>query len=218
MRVAIFGTTGAGKTTLITKLQQKLPQDYKIFWETSLECPYFKEAYDEENIDQQAMNYKLDLWMLTDRMKSFAKNKNEKNVIYDRSVLDSMIFADADHKFQRINDTDYKVFKDYFQSCILPDLFRDDNKNSGFDLVVYLKVDAEVAIQRILGRGRESEVDTEYDFWRTLTEIYDKWFHKYKMMAPFMVIDGNSTDPDSYAEEVIIQIKNIEKLKCKEKQ
>jgi adenylate kinase family enzyme len=31
MRVAIFGTTGAGKTTLIKKLEQKLPKDYKIF-------------------------------------------------------------------------------------------------------------------------------------------------------------------------------------------
>jgi hypothetical protein len=34
-------------------------------------------------------------------------------------------------------------------------------------------------------------------------------------MAPFMIIDGNSSNPDAYAEEVIIKMNNIEKLKCK---
>jgi deoxyadenosine/deoxycytidine kinase len=102
--------------------------------------------------------------MLTDRMKSFNQNKNEKNVIYDRSILDSMIFVEASRKYNRVNDVDYKVYRDYFQSCILPDLFRNYDKNSGFDLVIYLKVDADVAIQRILGRGRLEEIDTEFDY------------------------------------------------------
>ncbi|WP_026389850.1 deoxynucleoside kinase [[Acholeplasma] multilocale] len=215
MRIAIFGTTGAGKTTLITKLEERLPKEYKIFWETSLDCPYFEYAYDNDHPEYQNMNYKLDLWMLSDRMKSFSKNKGEPHVIYDRSILDSMIFAHADHKFGRLNDVDYTVFKEYFQGCILPELFRDDDLNSGFDLVIYLKVDPEVSIQRILGRGRESEIDTEYDYWRTLAEIYEEWFEIYKHMAPFMVVDGNSTDPDGYADDIVTQIENIEKLKAK---
>lgn len=67
--------------------------------------------------------------MLADRMRSFKDYANNDYVIYDRSVLDSMVFAQTDHSYGRLNDVDYEVFKDYFMTCVLPNLFDKDSHN-----------------------------------------------------------------------------------------
>lgn len=160
MRIAIFGTTGAGKTTLLENLKKLLDKKYVFVNETSLDCPYFNKAYDDSNSDVQDYNYKLDLWMLTDRMKTFIKYKNHQNVIYDRSILDSMVFSQTDHMYNRLDGRDYNVFKDYFLTCILPNIFDCQTNNKIFDIVIYLKVEPHKAIRRINKRSRDVELDT----------------------------------------------------------
>ncbi|MBY7704553.1 deoxynucleoside kinase [Vibrio harveyi] len=102
--------------------------------------------------------------MLTDRMKTFKKYINQKNIIYDRSLLDSMVFAETDHNYGRLNDVDYHVFKDYFLSCVVPNFYKKELKEFKYDLVIYLKVDEDTAIQRINKRHRNEEAKTKDKF------------------------------------------------------
>ncbi|PTD31505.1 deoxynucleoside kinase [Mycoplasma leachii] len=210
MRIAIFGTTGAGKTTLLENLKKLLDKKYVFVNETSLDCPYFNKAYDDSNSDVQDYNYKLDLWMLTDRMKTFIKYKNHQNVIYDRSILDSMVFSQTDHIYNRLDDRDYNVFKDYFLTCILPNIFDCQTNNKIFDIVIYLKVDPYKAIKRINKRSRDIELDTNDLFWLNLTKVYEFWYDIYKEVIPFWVIDANNDDPNYIANMIANKIKEID--------
>ncbi|WP_369024652.1 deoxynucleoside kinase [Mycoplasma capricolum] len=210
MRIAIFGTTGAGKTTLLENLKKLLDKKYVFVNETSLDCPYFNKAYDDSNSDVQDYNYKLDLWMLTDRMKTFIKYKNHQNVIYDRSILDSMVFSQTDHMYNRLDDRDYNVFKDYFLTCILPNIFDCQTNNKIFDIVIYLKVDPYKAIRRINKRSRDVELDTNDLFWLNLTKAYEFWYDIYKEVIPFWVIDANVDDPSYIANMIANKIKDVD--------
>ncbi|WP_434335051.1 deoxynucleoside kinase [Mycoplasma capricolum subsp. capricolum] len=210
MRIAIFGTTGAGKTTLLENLKKLLDKKYVFVNETSLDCPYFNKAYDDSNSDVQDYNYKLDLWMLTDRMKTFIKYKNHQNVIYDRSILDSMVFSQTDHMYNRLDDRDYNVFKDYFLTCILPNIFDCQTNNKIFDIVIYLKVDPHKAIRRINKRSRDVELDTNDLFWLNLTKTYEFWYDIYKEVIPFWVIDANVDDPSYIANMIANKIKDVD--------
>ncbi|ABC01172.1 deoxynucleoside kinase [Mycoplasma capricolum] len=210
MRIAIFGTTGAGKTTLLENLKKLLDKKYVFVNETSLDCPYFNKAYDDSNSDVQDYNYKLDLWMLTDRMKTFIKYKNHQNVIYDRSILDSMVFSQTDHMYNRLDDRDYNVFKDYFLTCILPNIFDCQTNNKIFDIVIYLKVEPQKAIRRINKRSRDVELDTNDLFWLNLTKAYEFWYDIYKEVIPFWVIDANVDDPNYIANMIANKIKDVD--------
>ncbi|WP_434323526.1 deoxynucleoside kinase [Mycoplasma capricolum] len=210
MRIAIFGTTGAGKTTLLENLKKLLDEKYVFVNETSLDCPYFNKAYDDSNSDVQDYNYKLDLWMLTDRMKTFIKYKNHQNVIYDRSILDSMVFSQTDHMYNRLDDRDYNVFKDYFLTCILPNIFDCQTNNKIFDIVIYLKVEPQKAIRRINKRSRDVELDTNDLFWLNLTKAYEFWYDIYKEVIPFWVIDANVDDPSYIANMIANKIKDVD--------
>ncbi|CEA10986.1 deoxynucleoside kinase [Mycoplasma capricolum subsp. capripneumoniae] len=210
MRIAIFGTTGAGKTTLLENLKKLLDKKYVFVNETSLDCPYFNKAYDDSNSDVQDYNYKLDLWMLTDRMKTFIKYKNHQNVIYDRSILDSMVFSQTDHMYNRLDGRDYNVFKDYFLTCILPNIFDCQTNNKIFDIVIYLKVEPHKAIRRINKRSRDVELDTNDLFWLNLTKAYEFWYDIYKEVIPFWVIDANVDDPSYIANMIANKIKDVD--------
>jgi len=98
--------------------------------------------------------------MLTDRMKTFKKYASNNDVIYDRSLLDSMVFAQTDHSYGRLSDADYLTFKEYFMACILPNAFGEDLHHPKFDVAIYLRVSPDKAIERIGKRGRGMELDT----------------------------------------------------------
>ncbi|AJM71826.1 deoxynucleoside kinase [Mycoplasma yeatsii] len=209
MRVAIFGTTGAGKSTLLKDLKSLLDDSY-IFIDENFESPYFKQAYDENSYDIQTINYKLDLWMLTDRMKTFKKYIDQKNIIYDRSLLDSMVFAETDHNYGRLNDVDYNVFKDYFLSCVVPNFYDKELKEFKYDLVIYLKVDEDTAIQRINKRHRNEEAKTNDKFWKSLCRNYETWYQFYKDVLPIMVIDSTNQDHLDYAKKIVDRINEFD--------
>jgi deoxyadenosine/deoxycytidine kinase len=61
MRIAIFGTVGAGKTTLIENLLKRLPDTYQVFLEPMDENPYFKDFYNEGAANDESLNYKMEI-------------------------------------------------------------------------------------------------------------------------------------------------------------
>jgi deoxyadenosine/deoxycytidine kinase len=100
--------------------------------------------------------------MLASRMGSLVESIGQEDVLFDRGVADTLIFADANHELGKINDLDYKVYKDYFNSCVAPTIF--DSKNKLYDAFVYLRVSDETSIEHIRRRGNlvEQQVDVNY--------------------------------------------------------
>jgi len=215
MRIAIFGTVGAGKTTLIENLLKLLPKDYEIFLEPMEENPYFKDLYTNTNDDMQTLTYKMELWMLASRMKQLKKSLTMKNVLFDRGVVDTLIFADANHKLNKISDRDYHVFEEYFNSCIMPTIF--NKKDNLYDLMIYLKVSDETSIRHIQQRGIKEEQLVDHSFWKLLNKNYDYWYSQWKSFVPFYVIDGNNDDSEQLAEKIMSDLKLNNYIELEEK-
>ncbi|WP_026389851.1 deoxynucleoside kinase [[Acholeplasma] multilocale] len=202
MKIAIFGTVGAGKTTLIDTLKKKLPQDYKVFWEPLQDNPYFEDSYSPDKAIRQSAAYKMELLMLSNRMKQFKESKQYENVIYDRGIMDTIIFAHWNYEEGNIDEKDWNVYREYFELVVLPSIFAQKGQD-GYDLVVYLKVSPQTSIKRITNRAIERELNVNTEFWTKLTNMYDRWYKYLENKFPFLVVDGNIENPEVYADEIL---------------
>lgn len=204
MRIAIFGTVGAGKTTLIKNILTHLP-NYSIFWEPLEKNPYFGELYTGKQAIE-ANTYKMEIWMLAARMRQLKQAAQLSDVLFDRGVMDTIIFADTNHQLKKLDERDWKVYSEYFEIATIPALFNKDEP--AYDLVVYLKVDDAVSKSRIKERGLPSEQNVDPAFWDLLNQTYDKWYEKLKNQVPFLVLDGNNNNSALLAQQVVSEIIN----------
>jgi len=204
MRIAIFGTVGAGKTTLIENLLKRLPDTYQVFLEPMDENPYFKDFYNEGAANDESLNYKMEIWMLASRMGSLVESIGQEDVLFDRGVADTLIFADANHELGKINDLDYKVYKDYFTSCVAPTIF--DERNKLYDAVVYLRVNDETSIEHIKKRGNIAEQQVDVNYWKMINKKYEYWFNEWKTLTKFYVIDGNDRSAEEICDQMMEQL------------
>ena len=63
------------------------------------------------------------------------------------------------------------------------------------DLMIYLKGNFETFLSRIVGRGREYELDEElYDYYYKLWQGYDNWIQEYYTLSKIVVIDIDKYD------------------------
>ncbi|ATZ18715.1 deoxynucleoside kinase [Williamsoniiplasma somnilux] len=211
MKIAIYGTVGAGKTTLINYLKQNLPNSYKVFWEPITNNPYFEDSYSLDLELAKAATYKSEIYMLSARYQQFKESLKYENVIYDRGIMDTITFVHCNYDNQRINEVDWNVYSDYFENCVVPSIANNLQNTNGYDLVIYLKVTPETSIKRIVNRGIERELKVDKEFWKLLVKKYDYWYEKLKDKLPFLLIDGNIENPEIYVNKILKLIKKIAK-------
>jgi len=76
------------------------------------------------------------------------------------------------------------------------------------DIVIYLKADVEVLLQRINGRGRESEKSIPANYLSLLNELYEQYV-SHHVHCPVLVIDANMDTPmEEYLHNTISAIAN----------
>ncbi|AGR40947.1 deoxynucleoside kinase [Spiroplasma taiwanense] len=202
MRIAIFGTVGAGKSTISEKISKKL--NYEIFPEPIDNNPYFDDYYK----DMETNVFKMQIYMLTARSQQLIKANSINNVIFDRTILEDPIFVAVNHDLGTMNDIDYKTYTDFYEQVVIPNL----THRVEFDLVIYLKVSTDKAIERIKERGRIQELETPRIYWDTLNKRYDDFFNIRKDMFNFLVIDAETDDIDLKINQILDKINELEKL------
>lgn len=158
MKIAVFGTVGAGKTKVSEELFKQL--NYNLFKEPLEENPYFKDFYQ----DMGGFAFKMQIYMLTTRIEQFFNIDNLEDNVFDRTILEDPVFVRVSHLLKIMNEIDFKVYNRFFQNVIVPIL----KKKLGFDVIIYLKVLTEKAVERIKQRGRQLELGTPYYYWMGL--------------------------------------------------
>lgn len=196
MRIALFGTVGAGKSSVSDRISEKL--GFEIFPEPIENNPYFDAYYE----DMEANVFKMQIYMLAARSRQLTEAKELNNVIFDRTILEDPIFVKVNHDLKTMNDIDFKTYNDFYENVIVPSL----GQRAEFDLVIYLKVSTEKAIQRIKERGRLQELDTPKIYWQTLNDRYNDYYEKRKLLFPFLVIEAETDDMDSKMEIIMNKI------------
>jgi len=157
MRIAIFGTVGAGKSTVSKAISDQI--DHEIFPEPIDDNPYFEEYYR----DLKATVFKMQIYMLAARSKQLKQAQNLKSIIFDRTILEDPLFMGVNYDLGNVNEIDYHTYLDFYNNVVLETLKLPDERVK-FDLVIYLKVSVDKAIERIKKRGRSQELLVGRDY------------------------------------------------------
>ena len=177
MYIAIEGVIGVGKTTLARLLRPML--EAEILLEIFEENPFLSDFYG----DRARYAFQTQIFFLLSRY------HQQRRAVPDllgagKSLIADYTFA-KDALFARINlkGDELAVYHKVHEAL--------GEKIPRPDLIVYLRADTPVLMQRIALRDRTYERNMEQDYIEVLNRAYDEFFSKPDAGTPTLSIDTN---------------------------
>lgn len=216
---SIEGNIGAGKSTLIEYLKEKLVNDENIIfvsepldmWQTIQDnngvnmLTKFYENQDKYAFSFQVMAFATRLLKMKGEMK---KKPNARIIICERSLeADYNIFAKMLHDDGKIETINYKVYLQFY------DLYKDEFPTKG---LIYINAGPETCQQRINKRNRSGEEGIPMEYLQKCHKYHEEWIDKYEHKENMLIIDTDHNMNDicsesniTYMEKWIKQIYNF---------
>jgi deoxyguanosine kinase len=180
MYIAIEGVIGVGKTTLARLLQPAFEAD--LLLEVFEENPFLSDFYS----DRARYAFQTQIFFLLSR---YHQQRRGVNTILEagKSLLSDYTFA-KDSLFARINlkGDELEMYKRVHQALA--------EKISMPNLLVYLRADTDVLMQRIALRDRSYERNIERSYIEELNQAYEEFFSRPYDDTPVLTIDSNPLD------------------------
>jgi deoxyguanosine kinase len=176
--IAIEGVIGVGKTTLTRLAQTEFKAE--ILLEVFEENPFLKLFYQ----DRKRYGFQTQIFFLLSR---YQQQHDTIPAVLTRSNLISDYTFDKNQIFAQLNiEGDELTMYERVHTIIA-------TKIPSPDLVVYLRADTEVLMERIALRDRSYERAMERDYIAALGDAYDQFFGHYEH-SPVLTIDTNTLD------------------------
>ncbi len=179
--VAIAGNIGAGKSTLVARLSQRL--GWVPFYEAVGENPYLADFYR----DMGRWSFQSQVFFLARQLRHhLALTRHPTSVIQDRCIYeDAEVFAANLHLQGTLSDRDYAVYRDLYEALLqyLPPP----------DLVIYLRASVESLLARIASRGRDYERDISSSYLARLNGLYEAWIAGFTL-CPVLTLATDDLD------------------------
>ncbi len=219
MRIVISGTVGVGKSTVCDLIVQELDNvniENNYLKEETVESVFLKLFYEspKEWAYLAQLNWvvkRFEQWLVNEE---FLKDKKNHYTIYDRHFLDDYIFAEMHTAKENISSYLSLSYQVQYQEI----LKKMADKDKQPDYVFLLKAPLDVVLKRLKGRGRESEVDANIEYWK---ELYDNYYikphfrhHFEKNCKNLIVIETENLTPEEIKNKICSIIIN-EKENCK---
>lgn len=192
MVITIAGFIGGGKSSLAKILSEHLNSE--AFYESVDDNPILPLFYtaSKEEVSLNRYPFLLQLWFLNTRFKSIKRALTNKNNVLDRSIYEDLYFCQVNYELGRISELEFEIYKSLLNN-MLEEL--DELPKKAPDLMIYLKGNFETFLSRIVGRGREYELDEElYDYYYKLWQGYDNWIQEHYTLSEVVVIDIDKYD------------------------
>ena len=179
MYIAIEGVIGVGKTTLARLLQPSFQAE--VLLEIFEENPFLSDFYS----DRERYAFQTQIFFLLSRYHQ--QRRGVKEALQINPWLISDYTFEKDRLFAEVNlagdelEMYYKVHEALAEKITKP------------DLVVYLRADTDVLMQRIAQRDRPYERQMEIKYIDTLNKTYDARFAKH---STHNVLTINTNDLD----------------------
>ncbi len=189
MYFAVEGVIGVGKTTLARMLQPSFQAS--LLLEVFEENPFLGDFYS----DRARYAFQTQIFFLLSRYQQ--QRHGVSRLLKENKTLISDYTFEKDALFARINlkgdelEMYYRVQEALAEKTILP------------TLIVYLRADTDVLMQRIAQRDRSYERSMERDYIQSLNEAYDTYYLHEKHPSPTLVIDTNTRDFVRHEEDLI---------------
>ncbi len=180
MYIAIEGVIGVGKTTLARLLQPAFGAT--VLLEVFEENPFLSSFY----ADRQRYAFQTQIFFLLSRYHQQRRGVSQAIEQGEHLIADYTFEKDA--LFARINlhgdelEMYYRVHEALAEKVIQP------------DLVVYLRADPAVLMQRIALRDRTYERNMEQGYIEELCQAYEDFFARYHHGCPVLIVDTNELD------------------------
>ncbi len=176
--IAIEGVIGVGKTTLVRMVQSVFRAE--ILLEVFEENPFLERFYQ----DRKRYGFQTQIFFLLSR---YHQQHETIPAALARGNLISDYTFDKNQIFARLNiEGDELVMYESVHKII-------STKIPTPDLVVYLRADTGVLMNRIAQRDRSYERAIERDYIAQLGDAYDDFFSRYAQ-SPVLTIDTNDLD------------------------
>jgi len=178
MYVAIEGVIGVGKTTLARLLQPAF--NAEILLEVFEENPFLSDFY----ADRARYAFQTQIFFLLSRYYQQRRGapailEAGKNLLSDYTFAKDALFARINLKGDEL-EMYHRVHEALAEKIPLP------------NLLVYLRADTDVLMQRIALRDRPYERNMERGYIAELGAAYDEFFAKPYDNTPVLTIDTNS--------------------------
>jgi deoxyguanosine kinase len=188
MYIAIEGVIGVGKTTLARLLQPAF--DSELLLEVFEENPFLSDFYG----DRERYAFQTQIFFLLSR---YHQQRRGVRAILEagKSLLSDYTFA-KDSLFARINlkgdelEMYKRVHEALAEKIIIP------------DLLVYLRANTDVLMQRIALRDRSYERNIERTYIEDLNQAYEEFFSRPYDHTPILTIDTDPLDFVHYPEHL----------------
>ncbi len=196
MAIVIDGIIGAGKSTVAAFLCEEL--DLKFYEELSSEASdsLAQRMLDKFYSDQGRWSAIIQVMFLNERFKSIKDIESmSENAVVDRSIYGDEIFAKTIHDRGQMTDDEFQIYKELLQNML--------QHIKPPEIMIYLDVSVDTALERIKVRDRSTEADLiPRDYMEDLRANYEAWFDTYtlskKVRIDFnedaMTDDGQLTD------------------------
>jgi deoxyadenosine/deoxycytidine kinase len=179
--IAVAGNMGSGKSELV----QFLCRRYRLkpFFEPNDTNPYLADFY----ADMKKWAFHSQVYFLTHKLRLQRELMADPGtVVQDRTIYeDAEIFCENLHRTGKIDDRDYKLYRELYDSVTAT--------LSPPDLMVFLKCPVGTLRKRILKRGRRMEIDVPLDYLKSLNKLYDAWRARYTL-SPVIELETDRLD------------------------
>ena len=181
MYLAIEGVIGVGKTTLSRLLQPAFQAG--LLLEVFEENPFLSAFYE----DRERYAFQTQIFFLLSRYHQ--QRRTVQELLTQNSSLIADYTFEKDALFAKINlagdelDMYYRVHEALAEKIIFP------------DLIIYLRAETDVLMQRIAMRDRPFERNIERNYIEQLNTAYETFFKSdVNRKSPILAIDTNKLD------------------------
>ena len=172
--IVVEGPIGCGKTSLATKLAQRLGA--KLLLEQPDQNPFLRQFYQ----DMRRHALPTQLFFLFQRVEQVGTLKQpdlfEKPTVADFTLAKDPLFARL-----TLNDAEYQLYSKIYEH-VKP-------QAPAPDLVIYLQASVDTLIERVKRRGVAYEGPISEDYLRRLSEAYSRYFHHYEG-GPLLIVNS----------------------------
>tara|TARA_Y100000361_G_C11131468_1_gene329239 strand:+ start:738 stop:1391 length:654 start_codon:yes stop_codon:yes gene_type:complete len=180
--INIAGVVGVGKSSLCKILGE---EGWKVYYEPVFDNELLERFYH----DKDRWSFALQIYFLNKRFEMYKDSvdqvENGISVIMDRSIVEDRIFAKMLRDREEMSKEEYDVYLDLFNNMM--------DHVTPPDLMVYLRIKPENAIERISKRGRDYELEQNSQYWYELNKNYEVFFNEYRW-SNLLVIDVDKLD------------------------
>jgi deoxyguanosine kinase len=177
--VAVEGVIGAGKTTLVRLLGERLGA--QTLHEEFENNPFLADFYRDRN----RFAFQTQMFFLLSRFRQIQDYFQQQDLFRPQVVSDYMFAKDRIFATQNLDENEMGLYQRL--SALM------DRQIPRPDYVVYLQADTPVLMDRIRRRDRDYERNMDEDYIEALNQAYNGFFHYYDA-SPLLIVNTNHID------------------------